>query len=235
VWGVVAWNPAWVSVRKESIIHLLFCWIFIFSLLWSRSGLILSCVIQAYLITHCTHIHHTYSIATLSFMQLYHCIFFLPRTSRATLAGSLDCLPNIYTLAIRSCDIISFIPSIDKSPPSSKLAMSSAASTKNIVKLAELLPAHLRNPQVGIVCGSGLGTLAESITERVIIPYSTLEGFGESTGASVTTSGYRNLPHVREYRSPGPSQRTCLWDGRRCSCRGNARTCMGHRIPAAST
>ncbi|KAF8260161.1 nucleoside phosphorylase domain-containing protein [Lactarius quietus] len=34
---------------------------------------------------------------------------------------------------------------------------------------------------VGIVCGSGLGTLADSITERVIVPYSLLEGFGEST------------------------------------------------------
>ena len=67
-------------------------------------------------------------------------------------------------------------------------AMSSAASAKNIVKLAGLLPAHLRNPQVGIVCGSGLGTLAESITERVIVPYSTLEGFGESTGASLAAS-----------------------------------------------
>ncbi|KAH9983121.1 hypothetical protein BJV77DRAFT_954694 [Russula vinacea] len=57
----------------------------------------------------------------------------------------------------------------------------SAASANNIVKLAELLPAHLRFPQVGIVCGSGLGTLAESITERIIVPYKTLEGFGEST------------------------------------------------------
>lgn len=59
-----------------------------------------------------------------------------------------------------------------------------AATAKNIAKLAELLPAHLRNPQVGIVCGSGLGTLAESITERVIVPYSALEGFVKSTGAS---------------------------------------------------
>ena len=66
--------------------------------------------------------------------------------------------------------------------------MSPAASAKNIVKLAELLPAHLRNPQVGIVCGSGLGTLAESITERVIIPYNALEGFGESTGACSAAS-----------------------------------------------
>lgn len=60
----------------------------------------------------------------------------------------------------------------------------SILSAKNIVKLAELLPAPLRAPQVGIVCGSGLGTLAESITERIIVPYSALEGFAESTGAS---------------------------------------------------
>lgn len=60
----------------------------------------------------------------------------------------------------------------------------SALSARNIVKLAGLLPTHLRGPRVGIVCGSGLGTLAESITERVIVPYSALEGFGQSTGKS---------------------------------------------------
>ena len=62
----------------------------------------------------------------------------------------------------------------------------STPSARNIVKLAGLLPAHLRGPRVGIVCGSGLGTLAESITERVIVPYSALEGFGQSTGVSST-------------------------------------------------
>jgi len=66
-------------------------------------------------------------------------------------------------------------------------------SAKNIATLAELLPVHLRNPQIGIVCGSGLGTLAECITERVVVPYKSLEGFGESTGGSfkcVLRSGY---------------------------------------------
>src|SRR6266404_7733716 len=78
-------------------------------------------------------------------------------------------------------------------------------SAKNIVKLAELLPAHLRSPQVGIVCGSGLGTLAESITERVIVPYSVLEGFGESTGACLdtrtTTSTNTGITIVLGHRS----------------------------------
>ena len=60
-----------------------------------------------------------------------------------------------------------------------------ATSAENIARLVKLLPADLCTPRVGIVCGSGLGTLAESITERVIVPYRLLEGFGESTGALV--------------------------------------------------
>jgi purine nucleoside phosphorylase len=85
--------------------------------------------------------------------------------------------------------------------------MSSAASAKNIVTLADLLPAHLRNPRVGIVCGSGLGTLAKSITERVIVPYSTLEGFGESTGESHWPAflGYSRWFNSSLMCSPGTS------------------------------
>jgi purine nucleoside phosphorylase len=64
-----------------------------------------------------------------------------------------------------------------------------ATSAENIARLARLLPAELCNPQVGIVCGSGLGTLAESITQRVIVPYSVLQGFGQSSGASYLASG----------------------------------------------
>lgn len=62
-----------------------------------------------------------------------------------------------------------------------------ATSAENIARLAKLLPAELCNPQVGIVCGSGLGTLAESITQRVIVPYSVLQGFGQSS-----VSGHRS-------------------------------------------
>jgi len=62
-----------------------------------------------------------------------------------------------------------------------------ATSAENIGRLVKLLPANLRTPRVGIVCGSGLGTLAKSITECVIVPYSVLEGFAEST-----VSGHRS-------------------------------------------
>lgn len=59
-----------------------------------------------------------------------------------------------------------------------------ATSAENIARLEKLLPADLCNPRIGIVCGSGLGTLAESITQRVIVPYRLLEGFGLSSGTS---------------------------------------------------
>ena len=66
-----------------------------------------------------------------------------------------------------------------------------ATSAENIVRLVKLLPANLRTPRVGIVCGSGLGTLAESFTERVIVPYNVLKGFAESTGASLSSGAER--------------------------------------------
>jgi purine nucleoside phosphorylase len=46
----------------------------------------------------------------------------------------------------------------------------------------ELVPKHLAQPRVGIVCGSGLSTLAESLKDVVLVPYEKLEGFGASTG-----------------------------------------------------
>ncbi|EPQ51758.1 inosine guanosine and [Gloeophyllum trabeum ATCC 11539] len=51
----------------------------------------------------------------------------------------------------------------------------------NIDILGTLLPEQLLKPQVGIVCGSGLSTLAASFRERVEVPYSSLKGFGTST------------------------------------------------------
>jgi hypothetical protein len=42
---------------------------------------------------------------------------------------------------------------------------------------------HLQRPRVGIVCGSGLSTLAKSLKDVVEVPYSALKGFGHSTGA----------------------------------------------------
>ncbi|CAE6438832.1 hypothetical protein ACGC1H_006939 [Rhizoctonia solani] len=45
------------------------------------------------------------------------------------------------------------------------------------------IPAELREPKIGIVCGSGLGGLASKIRNPTIIPYSEIPGFGISTVA----------------------------------------------------
>jgi len=57
--------------------------------------------------------------------------------------------------------------------------------------LAQRVPQHLRPPKVGIICGSGLSTLAESLTDTVYVPYGELPGFGISTG----TISSRIRPH----------------------------------------
>jgi hypothetical protein len=41
---------------------------------------------------------------------------------------------------------------------------------------------HLLKPRLGIVCGSGLSTLASHLHETFEIPYSSLAGFGQSHG-----------------------------------------------------
>ncbi|EJF59850.1 inosine guanosine and [Dichomitus squalens] len=52
---------------------------------------------------------------------------------------------------------------------------------QTMATLHSLLPEKLRRPHVGIVCGSGLHTLAAAIRDVVEVPYATLPGFGKST------------------------------------------------------
>lgn len=44
------------------------------------------------------------------------------------------------------------------------------------------LPEKLQNPQIGIICGSGLSGLVDTLREVVIIQYDAIPGFGRSTG-----------------------------------------------------
>jgi len=53
--------------------------------------------------------------------------------------------------------------------------------TSTLLTIRSLLPPTLQSPRIGIVCGSGLSGLAGSIRDKVIIPYSDLDGFGTST------------------------------------------------------
>ncbi|BGO97443.1 Purine nucleoside phosphorylase [Rhodotorula toruloides] len=50
-----------------------------------------------------------------------------------------------------------------------------------LVAIRERLPKELRTPKVAIVCGSGLQGLAEVLKDRVLVSYSDIDGFGEST------------------------------------------------------
>ncbi|KAH8080715.1 nucleoside phosphorylase domain-containing protein [Cristinia sonorae] len=54
--------------------------------------------------------------------------------------------------------------------------------------LATLVPEKLLKPRFGIVCGSGLSTLASSLRDVVEVPYSSLKGFGTSTVAGHKSS-----------------------------------------------
>jgi purine-nucleoside phosphorylase len=55
------------------------------------------------------------------------------------------------------------------------------AFASTLQTIHERVPEKLRTPQIAIVCGSGLSTLAESIRDKVIIPYADLDGFVAST------------------------------------------------------
>ncbi|CAH8435512.1 unnamed protein product [Dicrocoelium dendriticum] len=51
---------------------------------------------------------------------------------------------------------------------------------------AERIAAHIRGvvnlkPQIGIICGSGLGKLADVVTEKVVLAYSSIPGFPQVT------------------------------------------------------
>jgi purine-nucleoside phosphorylase len=59
---------------------------------------------------------------------------------------------------------------------------------KTILYVEAMLPVHLRRPQVGIICGSGLSGLADVIKEAIYIPYSDLHGFATSTVPGHTSS-----------------------------------------------
>ncbi|THH09013.1 hypothetical protein EW145_g2324 [Phellinidium pouzarii] len=60
--------------------------------------------------------------------------------------------------------------------------------------LQEKVPANLLCPKVGIVCGSGLSTLASSMRDAVLVPYEQLKGFGRSTVTNAAGSLNPDIP-----------------------------------------
>lgn len=50
---------------------------------------------------------------------------------------------------------------------------------ETLAAIRKLVPAELANPKVGIICGSGLSTLASHFKEKIEVPYKGLPGFVE--------------------------------------------------------
>lgn len=72
---------------------------------------------------------------------------------------------------------------------SDNLLAAPASVFKKAIETAEFLntnvPAELSSPKVAIVCGSGLGGLAETIHKEPVyaMPYANIPNFPQSTGA----------------------------------------------------
>ena len=54
---------------------------------------------------------------------------------------------------------------------------------ESITAIRAQIPGNLANPKIGIVCGSGLSTLASRFKDKHEVPYHGLPGFVESTVA----------------------------------------------------
>lgn len=56
-------------------------------------------------------------------------------------------------------------------------------SYENVAAIADLMKKKLKaEPTLGIICGSGLGGLADMVTDKICFPYSELPEFPVSTG-----------------------------------------------------
>lgn len=65
---------------------------------------------------------------------------------------------------------------------------------ETVATIRSFLPEHLQSPAIGIVCGSGLSGLVDTLKNVVIVPYAKIPGFAESTGSSSSCSS--NLPNT---------------------------------------
>jgi len=68
--------------------------------------------------------------------------------------------------------------------------------TAAIDSIRSQLPPEYHHPRVGIVCGSGLSELGDSIQDVRIIHYKTIPGFGTSTGNSKTYRIYLSIDEL---------------------------------------
>lgn len=73
------------------------------------------------------------------------------------------------------------------------------------------LPERLQNPLVGIVCGSGLGGMVDCIRDLVLVPYSTVPGFADSTGEQVAQRSLQSYKYSLQCRATRALWRSVSW------------------------
>ncbi|KAG7095569.1 hypothetical protein E1B28_006302 [Marasmius oreades] len=61
------------------------------------------------------------------------------------------------------------------------MVVASSSITETVDFINANVPQNLQNPRVGIICGSGLSGLASSLKDIVLVPYSAIPGFAQST------------------------------------------------------
>ncbi|GJQ76994.1 hypothetical protein Trydic_g15189 [Trypoxylus dichotomus] len=55
-------------------------------------------------------------------------------------------------------------------------------SYESLVETAKYIQSYIRNvPKIGIICGSGMGSLAEELQDKIILPYGDIPNFPRST------------------------------------------------------
>jgi hypothetical protein len=96
-----------------------------------------------------------------------------------------------------------------------------ARATKTANYVRSQLPESLQKPQVAIVCGSGLGGLADTIEAepKVELSYGSIVNFPQSTGKCIhvkerAKSGSKTGQEtvlIRLDYSPGPCGEICIW------------------------
>jgi purine-nucleoside phosphorylase len=71
-------------------------------------------------------------------------------------------------------------------------------ATQTVSYLRSHLPTSLQIPKVAIVCGSGLGGLADTIEPepKVELAYSSIPNFPQSTGALNSSTHYSSMNEV---------------------------------------
>jgi purine-nucleoside phosphorylase len=93
------------------------------------------------------------------------------------------------------------------SKPSSE-AYQRASSSADFIR--SKLPSHLHNPRVAIVCGSGLGGIADTVTAdtKLEIDYHDIPNFPKTTGEY---HGHHRVTHINNHVSSRTRWQACSW------------------------